>query len=277
MKRILIAGARSYLGSNLEKRLFKEPDKYNVEILDLKNPNWIFSNFSRFDVWVHVAGLAHIKETKKNRDLFFKINTDLVIKSASIAKKNGIKQFVFVSSMSVFGKVFGEINRDTSPNPVSAYGKSKLEAERKLMELEDNSFKVSILRPPLIYGRHSPGNFSKLVKFSLINPFYPKIDNKRSILYIDNFTNFVSALIDNDLSGVFHPHNKSYTSTNDLITSIRTVKNKKTLICKFFNLFLVFNKKYYYKIYGDLYYNFFDDVFFYENISFLETIKISIS
>ena len=276
MKKILITGSNSYVGTNVEKWLMKEPDKYYVETLDMKDPNWKEFDFSKFDVVFHVAGIAHIKETKKNHDLFFKINSDLVIDTANIAKKHAIKQFIFMSSMSVYGIVCGEIKRDNVENPVSSYGKSKLDAENKLKDLEDDTFKITILRPPLIYGRYCPGNFSKLAKFALINPFYPKIENKRSIIYIDNFSNYVRILIDKSLPGVFHPQNNRYVSTNEIISSIRNLKNRKIFISKAFNWTLAVNKKLSRKIYGSLYYGFFDDLPLDENLTFLETIELTI-
>jgi len=276
LKRVLITGANSYVGTNVEKWLMKEPDKYYVETLDMKDPNWRDFDFSKFDVVFHVAGIAHIKETKKNRDLFIKINSDLAIDTANIAKKHEINHFIFMSSMSVFGKVCGEIKRDTDAVPVSSYGKSKLDAENRLKALEDDAFKITILRPPLIYGRYCPGNFSKLAKFALINPFYPKRENKRSVLYIDNFSNYICKLIDKNLSGVFHPQNNRYVSTNEIISSIRSLKNKKTIISKAFNWTLAVNKKLSRKIYGSLYYGFFDDLSLDENYTFLETIELTI-
>src|SRR5690606_12783164 len=129
MKRVLITGANSYIGMSVEKWLLKQPDKYSVETLDMKDPNWVNFDFSKFDVVLHVAGIAHIKQTKKNKDLYYRVNRDLAVDTARKAKEAGIKQFVFLSTMSVYGKVTGIIKDDTIPNPKDAYGKSKYEAE----------------------------------------------------------------------------------------------------------------------------------------------------
>src|SRR5690554_777205 len=166
MKRVLITGANSYIGTNVEKWLLKEPDKYHVETLDMKDPNWMNFDFSKFDVVFHVAGIAHIKETKKNRDLYYKINRDLAVETAKKAKNSGVRQFIFLSSMSVYGIDKGVISKDTIPKPKSAYGKSKYEAENEIRSIETDSFIVTILRPPMVYGYKSPGNFQKLVKLS---------------------------------------------------------------------------------------------------------------
>jgi len=276
MKKILITGANSYVGTNVGKWLMKNSEKYFLANIDMKNPNWQEFDFSKFDVVFHVAGIAHIKESKKNQDLFFKVNTDLAIETAITAKKNGIKQFIFMSSMSVYGIVQGEITRDTDVNPTSFYGKSKLNAEKKILQLSDDKFKVVILRPPLIYGNYCPGNFSKLVRLSLINPFYPKVENKRSIIYIDNLSEYIRIIINDDLSGVFHPQNDNYVSTNEIITTIRKLKNKKTFISKFFNCILLFNRRISNKVYGSLYYSFLDDITIDKNYTFLETIEFAI-
>ena len=128
----------------MKKWLLKEPDKYHVETLDMKDPNWINFDFSNFDVVFHVAGIAHIKETRKNRDLYYKINRDLAVETAKKAKESGVRQFIFMSSMSVYGLLTGTIKSNTLPTPTTMYGKSKYEGECEINKLMDDSFKVVI-------------------------------------------------------------------------------------------------------------------------------------
>jgi nucleoside-diphosphate-sugar epimerase len=74
LKRVLITGANSYVGTNVEKWLMKEPDKFYVETLDMKDPNWRNFDFSKFDVVFHVAGIAHVSTKKSMKDLYYKVN-----------------------------------------------------------------------------------------------------------------------------------------------------------------------------------------------------------
>ncbi|WP_162150776.1 NAD-dependent epimerase/dehydratase family protein [Acholeplasma equifetale] len=277
MKKILITGANSYIGTNVEKWLLKEPDKYYVETLDMKDPNWINFDFSKFDVVFHVAGIAHIKETKKNKEFYFKVNRDLAIETAKKAKDSGVKQFIFLSTMSVYGKETGIITKTTLPNPKSAYGKSKYEAEVLLKELEDDSFRICILRPPMVYGKNAPGNFKKLVDFVVKIPLYPNYDNKRSALHIDNLCMYIKYYIDNRLSGIYCPQNPDYFNTTKLIIKINSIKNRKavkTSILNFLIIILKINKKIR-KIYGNLYYDFQESQIT-DLISFEDSIILSI-
>lgn len=152
MKKILIAGAGSYIGVSFKNYMNQYKNDYIVDTLDLKSKSWRKKNFSDYDVIFHVAGIAHIKETKENTELYYKVNKDLTIEVAKKAKKDKVKQFIFLSSMSVYGLEVGTITSETLPNPNTNYGKSKLMAEEALNKLSDDSFKVVILRPPMVYG-----------------------------------------------------------------------------------------------------------------------------
>ena len=174
MKKILITGANSYIGTSLEKWLGKNPDKYYVDTVSTRDDAWKKKDFSEFDVVFHVAGIAHIKETKENQDLYYKVNRDLAFEAAKKAKAGGVKQFVFLSSMSIYGQDVGPIGINTIPNPKTAYGKSKYEAETMVLELEDDSFKVAILRPPMVYGPNSKGNYQLLSKFAKKHLYFLK-------------------------------------------------------------------------------------------------------
>lgn len=117
MKKILITGKNSYIGESVENWLLKEPDKYKVDTVDMKDGSWKEKDFSEYDVVFHVAGIAHIKETSDNQELYYKVNRDLAYETAQKAKQGGIKQFVFLSSMSVYGVETGVINKNTPVCP----------------------------------------------------------------------------------------------------------------------------------------------------------------
>ncbi|MBG0763199.1 NAD-dependent epimerase/dehydratase family protein [Acholeplasma laidlawii] len=262
MKKILITGSNSYIGTNVEKWLLREPEKYIVETLDMKDENWNQFDFSGFDVVFHVAGIAHIKETKRNKDLYYKVNRDLAYQAALKAKESGVKQFIFLSSMSVYGMETGIITKDTTTNPKTAYGRSKLDAEKLIQEIETSEFKVAILRPPMVYGPDSPGNYQRLSKLALKLPFYPKINNQRSMLYIDNLSIYIKRYIDSNAHGIFFPQNKEYVNTTELISLIRKSHGKKCRETKLFNWMIYLLKPIVLqisKIFGTLYYQYDED------------------
>src|SRR5690606_7124221 len=118
-------------------------------------------------VVIHVAGIAHVKETKENADLYYKVNRDLAFEVAKKAKNEGVKQFIFLSSMSVYGIETGIIKINTPTNPKTNYGRSKLEAEELISSIESDSFKVAILRPPMIYGKGCKGNYIRLANLAI--------------------------------------------------------------------------------------------------------------
>lgn len=235
MKKILITGANSYVGTSFECYMKQFGNEYQIDTIDMQDPAWKEKGFSGYDVVFHVAGIAHQKETKENKELYYKINRDLAIDVAKKAKAQGVSQFIFLSSMSVYGMVVGKIDKDTVPNPNTNYGKSKLEAEKGLLELENDSFKVAVLRPPMIYGKGCKGNYRALAKLSLKLPIFPKVKNQRSMLYIDNLSCFVKLLVDRQSRGLFFPQNKEYVNTSEMATFICQAKGKKIHLTRLLN------------------------------------------
>lgn len=261
MKNILITGVNSYVGNSLADWLNKEPDKYKIEKISLRNDKWKQHDFSGYDVIVHVAGIAHVSTDPKMEELYYKVNRDLTIEVAKKAKSDEVKQFIFLSSIIVYGEVKennGIITRDTIPNPSNFYGKSKLEAEKGIESLESEHFKVAIIRPPMIYGKGSKGNYPKLAKLARITPIFPDYDNKRSMIHIDNLTEFIRLIIDNEDSGLFFPQNAEYVKTSEMVRVIAEIHQKKIIFTKIFNpviRLLVKKTEIFNKIFGDLMYD----------------------
>ncbi len=227
MKHILITGANSYIGTSFEHYLKTWPDEYQVDTIDMVDGLWREKSFSGYDTVFHVAGIAHIKETKSNSHLYYKINRDLAIETTKKAKDDGVKQFIFLSSMSVYGMTTGVITRDTVPDPKSNYAKSKLQAEDTLKKFVDDRFKIAILRPPMVYGRGCKGNFQSVVALVKKMPVFPRNDNQRSMIYIENLCAFVKLLINNENGGVFFPQNKEYVQTSNMAKLIAKTMGKK--------------------------------------------------
>lgn len=253
MKKILITGANSYIGTSLEKWLMKNPNEYYIDTLDMRYDSWKEKDFSGYDVVFHVAGIVHIKETKENQELYFKVNRDLVFDTAKKAKADGVKQFIFISSMSVYGIENGIIDQNTPLKPNSAYGKSKKEAEELITKLADEFFIITIIRPPMVYGKGCKGNYTRLSSLALKTPLFPNIDNKRSMIYIDNLSEFVKQLIDNCSDGLFFPQNADYVNTSEMVRLIAEAHGKRLMMTKLLNPLLILLKvSTINKMFGDL-------------------------
>lgn len=255
MKKILITGANSYIGTSFENYLKQWKEEYIVDTVDMIDGTWKEKDFSQFDVVFHVAGIAHIKETKKNAPLYYKVNRDLVYEVAQKAKSDGVKQFIFLSSMSVYGMETGVISRDTVPAPKSNYGKSKLQAEELIAPLQNSTFNIAVLRPPMIYGKGCKGNYVRLEKFALKSPIFPDIKNKRSMIEIDKLCEFVKQIINDESKGLFLPQNDEYVCTSDMVREIAEAHGKKIYMTKLFNpLLRVLKVSTVNKVFGDLVY-----------------------
>lgn len=275
-KRILITGAHSYVGTSFEKWLSQWPDKYHVDTIDMRDGTWREKSFEGYDVVFHVAGIAHRKETKENAHEYYEINRDLAVATAKKAKQDGVSQFIFMSTMGVYGMLTGVITKETVPNPKTHYGKSKLQAEEQIQELSDGSFKVVILRPPMIYGKNCTGNYAKLSAFAKKTPIFPAIKNKRSMIYIDNLCEFIRGLVDLNSFGVYKPQNAEYVCTSELVIEIAKTHEKVvhviSLINPIINLLIDwFNVLG--KVFGDLTY--IDDVSLCYRFGFIESVKLT--
>lgn len=227
MKKILITGAGSYIGTSFENYLKNFGDEYSVDTVDMIDGSWKEKSFSGYDAVFHVAGIVHKKETNENVSQYYTVNRDLTVEVAKKAKNEGVRQFVFLSSMSVYGIVTGRITAGTEPKPKNNYGESKLQAERKISEMNDDLFKICVLRPPMIYGKGCKGNYKVLRKLAIKLKVFPYVKNERSMLFIDNLCEFVRLMIDNVESGSFFPQNDEYVNTSAMVQEIAKANGKK--------------------------------------------------
>lgn len=247
MKKILITGANSYIGTSFEKYLKeKYPKEYKIDTLDMLDDNWKEYDFSDYDSVFHVAGIAHADVghvSEETKQLYYRVNTDLSVETAKKAKESNVKQFIYMSSIIVYGESAPYrkkkiITKDTKPRPANFYGNSKLQADIQLQELNDERFKVCILRPPMIYGKGSKGNYQILSKLAKKLPIFPNINNERSMLYIGNLCWFVKECIDNFYEGIYFPQNEEYLSTSKMVKEIANVNGKKIYLTKLLNPFV---------------------------------------
>lgn len=247
MKRILITGINSYLGGRFRQYMEQFPDYATVSI-SMRNGSWRGEDFTGFDVVYHVAGLAHSDNGRispEKAQKYYEINTDLTKELAKKAKREGVKQFIFMSSAIVYGDSAPigrrrRIDRSTVCTPANCYGDSKLQAELGLRRLEDKNFRVVVLRPPMIYGPGCKGNYPVLSLFAQRLPVFPYVDNERSMLFVDNLMAFVKLMIDNEESGTFFPQNAEYSNTSELVRMIAEAHGKKLILVRGFTWALKF-------------------------------------
>ena len=244
-KRVLITGAGSYIGQSFidyAKKYY--PENFEIDELDMMGDAWRECDFSSYDIVYHVAGIAHAdvgNVSEETKEKYYAVNTDLTVEVAQKAKAEKVKEFIFMSSMIVYGESapYGKkkvIDEHTVPAPANFYGDSKLQADVAVRELADDSFKVIVLRPPMIYGKGSKGNYPVLAKLAKKLPVFPNVDNERSMLYIENLCEFLcQVMLVREIkqnATVLIPQNAEWTNTSAMVEEIAKVSEKKIAIMK---------------------------------------------
>ena len=225
VKKALITGSSSFIGKRFIQ-MFNDSE-YLVDVISLRNDEWKLKDFQDYDAIIHVAAIVHQNEKEVKYEVYDKVNHQLAIEVARKAKEEGVEQFIFLSTMSVYGLNVGHITSDTSLNPISLYARSKLAAEQSLRDMNSEEYKVAIIRPPMVYGDTNKGNYSILRKIALSTPIFPKIENERSAIYIDNLCEFLKVVIDTQMQGVFFPQNAKYMSTSETVSLIAKAHSKR--------------------------------------------------
>lgn len=294
-KRILVTGTGGYLGTSFEQYIMElnrnmPQDLWHVTFVSVRNDNWKQMDLAQYDVILHAAAIVHRKEEPEMEQLYYEVNCRLTKELAEKAKadiaavekatgEKRVIQFVFLSTMSVYGIVSGHITADTKPSPVNFYGKSKLAAEEALQEMADESFIVSIVRPPMIYGRECTGNYRSLEKLAVKVPLFPKVKNERSMLYIGNLNEFLRLIMEKRAGGIFCPQNAEYVNTSEMVSAIRESYGKSGMTVPGFGwmLSILAGKiKLFAKVFGTLTYakemSVYDEIGDYQKIGFKESI-----
>lgn len=246
--KIGIFGKNSFIGRSIAKLLELKGD-FVIEYIDSRTDAWKSSSFSDLDVLICVAGIAHVSLDPEMESKYYAVNRDLPIAVAQKAKSDGVRHFIFFSSIIVYGDDVSPgqkmiIDGKTVPNPANFYGKSKLQAEQGILPLQAANFTVSCVRVPMVYGPGCKGNFISLVNLARRFPFFPDIANERSMIYIDNLTEYVYQCIVNTWPGVLFPQNRSYVSTMSIIETTALFYGKRVRFIKIFNpLIILLSKK----------------------------------
>lgn len=239
MKKVLIVGKTSYIGLSFQQWIRQSEPDWIVDCISSRDNVWKSENYGEYDTVLHVAGIAHVDASQDMEEMYYRINRDLAVNSCRKAKEEGCKQFVFLSSLIVYGESKSiepvRITKDTIPHPNGFYGQSKLEAETGIFKQETETFSVAAIRPPMVYGKGSKGNYPRLAKFATSFPVFPEFPNQRSMIHIDNLCECIHLVIVNGSRGVFCPQNREYVSTTDLVCEIARVKGKKMHTTKLFN------------------------------------------
>lgn len=246
-KKVLVTGAGSYIGETFRAYAEKNYPALSIDAVDMLNSSWREKDFSYYDIVYHVAGIAHadignVDEATKEK--YYKVNTDLAVEVARKCKAEGVKEFVFMSSMIVYGDsapygVKKVVDEHTVPHPANFYGDSKLQADVAVRNLADDKFKVVVLRPPMIYGKGSKGNYPTLAKLAKKLPVFPKIENERSMLHIDNLCEFLCQIMlvkeVKETEMVLIPQNAEWTKTSEMVREIGEVCGKRIKLLKVLN------------------------------------------
>lgn len=232
--KVLITGAGSYIGESFRAYCEEHCPNIACSTIDMIDGTWKEQDFFGYDSVFHVAGIAHAdvgKASGEEQENYYKVNTDLAIACCRKAKQEGTKQFVFMSSMIIYG---GReyINETTVPSPDNFYGNSKWLADKGVRELADGHFHVAVLRPPMIYGKGSKGNYPVLAKLARKLSVFPDAGNKRSMLYIENLCEFAALLMLSGEGGIYFPQNKEFTKTSELVQEIGRIAGKPVKVTR---------------------------------------------
>jgi UDP-glucose 4-epimerase len=256
MTKVLITGANSFVGTNfLKYSQFRGTE--DISLFD-KKPEEI--EFEKYEVVLHLAAIVH-QSNKIPEAEYFRVNRDLCLRVAEQAKKRGIRQFVFLSTLKVYGEFVngsGLRNEDSECFPDDAYGKSKYSAEIGLKKLEDENFTISIIRTPLIYGEGVKANMINLIK--LVDSFLVlplgKIENKRNFTYSENLVGYIDQIIKKQSSGIFIAMDEYALSTTELVNYLSKYLGKKVRLFRlpliFVHIGTFFIPSYFERLYGSL-------------------------
>ena len=256
MKKVLVTGLNSYIGNSFEQWIKEQNEKHPEEEIQvtkctLRGADWMKESWAGYDAILHVAGLAHVdvsSVSEESKQKYCKVNRDLAIDTAKKAKEDGVKQFINLSSIIVYGASapIGKekvITAETKPEPASFYGESKLQAEEGILPLADDHFIIANIRTPMVYGKNAKGNFPKLAELAKKTPIFPDVVNRRSMIYIKNLCELIRQIVLKEAGGMFYPQNEEQVSTSELVALIAECNGKKVKLVKGFEGCLAFAAK----------------------------------
>ena len=215
MKKVMLIGIGGYIGGKFTEYINKNYPGWQIDAVDSMNRKWVEADFHGYDAVYNVSGLAHANARQGSEEQYYAVNGQLPIDVATKTKNEGVPMFVQMSSQIVYGDMSGLgeekiITAETIPSEPTIYGKSKMMAERGLQKLVDDTFQVAIIRPPLIYSEFARDNFPRLVNFAKKMPVFPKLENRQSMVYVDNLCELICLIIENNKGGIYYPQQECY-------------------------------------------------------------------
>jgi UDP-glucose 4-epimerase len=247
MKKVLITGEGSYIGESFRTYAAIHYPRLEIETVNMKNPLWRDKDFSPYDVVYHVAGIAHVDIShvdEATKEKYYTVNTDLPVEVCKKAKKEGVKMFVYMSSMIVYGDsaAYGKdkfVDEKTVPKAANFYGDSKLRADVAVRTFAAEDFKVLVLRPPMVYGKNCKGNYPILAELAGKLSVFPNVNNKRSMLHIDNLCELLCQVMlikeMKENAVVLIPQNAEWTKTSDMVKEIAQVRGRHIGVTRILN------------------------------------------
>ena len=228
---ILLTGSRGFIGSYFINHY---QNRYNIKKFSFQTNNLSALNLNNIDIVIHLSALVHQMGGAEKSE-YYNINVVQTIKLANKAKECGVKQFIFMSTVKVYGEETDiPYNENSICSPIDDYGKSKLQAEEELRKLSNKNFKVSIIRTPIVYGYGVKANIKNLISLIERVPILPlgDINNRRSMIYIGNLCYLIDTIIKKNIDGIFLASDNEVYSTKELIKEISNVLNKKVYLIK---------------------------------------------
>lgn len=224
--RVLVTGKSSYIGRSFLAFLKQRHADWQADCISVRDDAWEQMDFSRYDAVLHLAAVVH---RRAGAEEYERVNVELTRRLAAKAKREGAAQFVFLSSLAVYGSRDGRI-RAGSPEPESAYGRSKWRAEQELGAMEDGRFAVFAVRAPMVYGKDCPGNFRKLLGLAGSCCVFPRIRSRRSMVYVENLCAYLCLVLERRARGTGHPVNEEPVCVSELYVRMRSGMGKRTLL-----------------------------------------------
>lgn len=231
MKNLLLTGSSGFIGNYFKNNY---ADKYSIKTFSFRNDDFESLQVEDIDIVVHLSALVH-QMGGASKEEYEKVNITQTIDLAKKAKASGVKQFVIMSTVKVYGEESDSVYVETSIcKPQDDYGKSKLRAEKELQKLEDDDFKISIIRTPIVYGYGVKANIKNLINLVKKVPILPlsTIKNKRSMVYIGNLSHIIDIIIQKEKRGIFLASDDKAISTTKLCELIAQNLDKKLYLIR---------------------------------------------
>jgi len=251
---ILLTGSNGFIGNYF---INNYKAKYNIKTFSFRNDSLSALSLDNINQVIHLSALVH-QMGGASKEEYERVNVTQTLDLATKAKQSGVKHFVFMSTVKVYGEeTSGVYTENSKCEPQDEYGKSKLKAEIKLLKLEDTGFKVSIIRTPIVYGYGVKANIKNLVSLVKKVPVIPfgKIQNKRSMVYIGNLCHLIDEVIKQEQSGVFLASDNKAVSTTVLIRLIADSLVRNILLIKiplFGTILCLVKPSFHKRLYGSL-------------------------